>query len=249
MLQQSIRLASNYGACRYKEHFILDTYKTTKRLVLEHQLDKEFSKASKRSFFKNDNRGLEDFLDCYGEEAYRVAKNLCNSRYRKAKKARCKIGHSVVKGNAYFVTLTFKDEVLDKTSRKTRRRYVSRFLKELCDKYVGNIDFGSKGEREHYHALVEPYWWMFDTYKNGKKLYEDMPDFRKWNKYGYFSIEKVGNTDDDLKKVSKYTAKLSAHAIKETTLKGESVPRLLYSRRRLIIKSLPYLPKRSTNAK
>ena len=239
----------NYGAGRLKEHFILDTYKTTKRLVLEHELDKEFRKASRRSFFHNDNSGLDDFKDCYGEEAYRAAKNLNNSRMRKTKRCRCKIGHSVKRGNAYFVTLTFKDEVLAKTTAKTRRRYVSRVLKELCDKYIGNIDFGTRNEREHYHAIVEPYFWVFDSYQNGKLFYEDMPDFRKWNKYGYFSVEQVGNSDDDMKKVAKYTAKLSAHAVKETTLKGEPCPRLLYSRRRIIIKSLPYLPKRSTNAK
>ena len=224
-------------------------YLETKKLVLAHDLDKTFRKASRKSFFDGDNSLLDDFKDCYGEEVYKVARNLENSKRSKTKRAKKRIGKSILKGNAYFITLTFTDKVLSKTNAKTRRRYVSRFLKEHCDRYVANIDFGSKKEREHYHALVEPYFWVFDSYDNGKRHYQDMPDFRKWNKYGYFSIEAIGNSETDLAKVTKYTTKLSAHAVKELTLKGESTPRLIYSRRQFRISTLPYLPRRSTNAK
>lgn len=239
------------GAVRYKEHFILDkNYLETKKLVLRHDLDKVFRKASRLSFFGGDNSELLDFKDCYGEEVYKVARNIENSKRSKTKRARKRIGKSILKGNAYFITLTFTDDVLGKTNAKTRRRYVSRFLKENCDRYVANIDFGSQKEREHYHAIVEPYWWVFDDYDNGSRHYSDMPDFRGWNKYGFFSIEKIGDSEKDMTKVTKYTTKLSAHAVKETTLKGESTPRLIYSRKQFRIRSLQYLtPKRSTNAK
>lgn len=216
-------------------------YQETKKVALEHDLVKEWREASRKSFFKHDTTGLQDFLDCYGETAYRCCKNLEASKRNKTKRAKKKIGKSVKTGRAYFITLTFTDDVLGKTTSKTRRRYVSRFLKENCDRYVANIDFGSQKEREHYHAIVEPYFWVFGDYMNGKRQYVDMPDFRKWNKYGFFSIEAIGNTDEDLTKVAKYTAKLSAHAVKETTLKGESTPRLIYSRRAFRIKSLPIL--------
>lgn len=229
------------GAYRITEVFYLVDYQEIKKVSLRHDLVKEWNEAQKRSFFNHDTTGLEDFLDCYGETAYKACKNLDASRRKKVSKARKKIGKSVKTGRAYFVTLTFRDEVLAKTSAKTRRRYVSRFLKEKCDRYVANIDYGSKKEREHYHAIVEPYFWIFETYENGLRTYHDMPDFREWNKYGYFSVEAVGDSEEDLTKVAKYTAKLSAHAVKETTLKGESTPRLIYSRRQFRIKSLPIL--------
>lgn len=68
-----------------------------------------------------------------------------------------------------------------------------------------------------------------------------MPDFRDWNKYGFFSLEKIGNSDTDMKKVSNYTAKLSAHALKKTTLQGKDNPRLITSRKRLKLNRFPWL--------
>ena len=216
-------------------------YRETKKVVLENDLVKEWREASRKSFFDNDTTGLLAFKEHYGDMAYRCCKNLETSKRNKTKRAKKKIGKSVKAGRAYFITLTFKDEVLAKTSQETRRRYVSRFLKANCGSYVANIDYGSQKEREHYHALVEPYWWVFEDYINGNRHYTDMPDFRQWNKYGFFTIEAIGNTDKDLVKVTKYTAKLSAHALKESTLNGDRTPRLIYSRRAFRIKALPNL--------
>lgn len=109
-----------------------------------------------------------------------------------------------------FLTLTFTDSTLNSTNSLTRRKYVTRFLKENCIEYVSNIDFGGKKGREHYHALV---------LVNGKL------DYKKW-KYGALNGKKVACSDTDIERTSRYVSKLSNHAIKETTKQS----RLIYSR-------------------
>lgn len=134
---------------------------------------------------------------------------LNDSEYKKAKRVQKKINDLVISKNAIFLTLTFNDKVLSSTSFQTRRKYVARFLKSNCERYVANVDFGSKNGREHYHAVV-------DTDIN----------LAYWHRYGAINAERVRNTNDDVKRVSKYVAKLTNHALKN---KQEQV-RLIYSR-------------------
>lgn len=206
-----------------------------KKVLLAHNLDAQFSKA-RRKAYKGDRSDLTDFEDCFGLEFARVARNLDSARYQRSKRVMVKVGRSVLSGNAFFVTLTFKDKVLESTSEETRRRYVSRALRDIGFAYVANIDYGDQTQREHYHAIVEPYPFCLASWKNGKKEYQDMPDFREWcKKYGFVKIEKIGNTEEDEKKVAKYTAKLSRHALKKSTSKGgATAPRLIFSRMRFV---------------
>ena len=104
--------------------------------------------------------------------------------------------------------MTFNNEILASTSEKTRRRYISRFLRSLNAPYVANIDFGKDFNREHYHAVVK-------VPKIDLKLYA----------YGFIFAETVHHAKS-LIKLSKYIAKLTNHAIKETTRRNV----LLYSR-------------------
>lgn len=115
-----------------------------------------------------------------------------------------------------FGTLTFTNDVLAKTSTETRRRYVSRYLKSISSSYIANIDFGDKeknpqsNEREHYHCLISV---------------EKIPE--SW-RYGFCRFDIIPKNDVDCKKVSKYIAKLTNHAMKvERTGKAR---RLIYSR-------------------
>lgn len=204
-----------------------------KKVLLAHNLDAQFSKA-RRKAYKGDRSDLTDFEDCFGLEFARVARNLDSARYQRSKRVMVKVGRSVLSGNAFFVTFTFKDKVLESTSEETRRRYVSRALRDIGFRYVANIDYGDQTQREHYHAIVEPYPFCLASWKNGKTEYVDMPDLREWcEKYGFVKIEKIGSTEEDEKKVAKYTAKLSRHALKKSTAKGGSnAPRLIFSRMR-----------------
>lgn len=112
-------------------------------------------------------------------------------------------------GNCIFLTLTFTDEVLNNTSEKTRRTYVSRILKEMSTFYIANIDYGDQTEREHYHAIVVADWVNMSSWK-----------------YGFMWVENCHNTKSDHNKLSFYIAKLSNHALK----KGTKQKKIIYSR-------------------
>ena len=134
---------------------------------------------------------------------------LVNSFDCRKSRLRKKVSRLVNDYPCSFLTLTFKNAVLDSTSTETRRRYVARYLKSLGCPYIANIDFGGKTDREHYHAIVGC-----------------VPSEKTWS-YGFTSIEKIRNTDISSTKLSTYITKLTNHAIKETTKRNA----LLFSRR------------------
>lgn len=135
-----------------------------------------------------------------------------HAEYERTKRLKNRVASMLLNGSCIFITLTFNDKTLTETTEKQRRVAVSRYLKKYGCKYVANIDFGSKNKREHYHALI-----------NCEKV-----DFTSWRKYGNINAERVRNKDieSDMTKLSKYIAKLSNHAIKETTKRSC----LIYSR-------------------
>lgn len=177
------------------------------------QLLKEEAKASYASFM-GDTEAIYDFIAKYDLTWVEQMKlhSLNNNRYKRVKYLRAKVSDIVLNGKAIFLTLTFTDDVLASTSVETRRKYVRRYLKEECDKYCANIDFGSKNGREHYHAIISA--------KNG------FVDLHKWQ-YGAINAQHIRTTENDCKKTCKYIAKLTAHAIKEST--GHAY-RIIYSR-------------------
>ena len=128
---------------------------------------------------------------------------------KKNQRARQKIESIIQSGNALFLTLTFTNDVLASTISKTRKTYVSRFLKQNCIEYIANIDFGSKNGREHYHAVVSV---------------ENKLDYSKW-KFGALNGLKIRFNSKAIA-MAKYINKLSNHATKSTTKNS----RLIYSR-------------------
>lgn len=153
-----------------------------------------------------DNRWSDYLLENHGNSKVCCALSLLESRRRKAKKVREKIGNIVLNNNAVFITLTFTDDVISKTSQETRRRYVARYLKSQSSEYVANIDFSPDIGREHYHAVITK-----------------RADLNAWQ-YGFSFAEQVRAHDRDLKRISKYITKLTAHALKVDST------RLIYSR-------------------
>ena len=91
-----------------------------------------------------------------------------------------------------FGTLTFKENVLEKTNATTRRKYVQRYLADHTIHYQANIDFGDKKEREHYHFLA---------------MIEEDLNPKDW-KYGWTFLEKVKFNRTNLKKIRNYLLKL-----------------------------------------
>ena len=160
--------------------------------------------------YSDDERNsiVEKILIAYDVIDVDVLRNYDNHR-KKNQRARQKIESIIQFGNALFLTLTFTDDVLVSTTEKTRRTYVSRFLKENCIEYIANIDFGAKNGREHYHAVVSV---------------DNKLDYSNW-KFGALNGVKIRKNSNPLV-MAKYINKLSNHATKSTTKNG----RLIYSR-------------------
>ena len=191
--------------------------KALKEAILNDNLDIVFNKARLEAF-KGNGEPLEALKNTYGKDVARVTANINNSKRKKYKRCRHRIEQMVLDGNAWFVTLTFSDKTLDRTSKDTRRQYVRRNLQKHFEIYVANIDYGSKTEREHYHALI---YCQHDPTNEIKAF---------WDKYGFSKVEHVRTTEDDAKRTIKYVVKLTRHALKETTQKGQSTDRVIYSK-------------------
>lgn len=134
------------------------------------------------------------------EEAIKVNKASQARRKRLSKR----IGNWLKNYDCIFLTLTFRDDVLEATSEDTRRRYVTRALKKMSNRYVANIDYGEKNEREHYHAVVV----------------STKVDNELWP-YGLINFKKIHGCNSEIR-LAKYITKITNHALKETA-KGAKV--------------------------
>lgn len=177
---------------------------------------KQFERARAKSFFEGDRSALDELEENLGLEMVNTCRKIENARFQRVRRCKVRIKGVVFDGDAIFLTLTFKPEILASTSQETRRRYVTRLLKRYCSKYVANIDFGSKNGREHYHGIVE-------CKKENAELLK-----KAWgNKCGFADFRKVGSKEDDLTKTTKYINKLGAHCFKDSV----HMQRVIYSRK------------------
>lgn len=113
-----------------------------------------------------------------------------------------------------FVTFTFSDDYLNTTSALYRRKSISAFLRKYSSIYIANIDFGKLNGREHYHAIVGNYF-------PSKALDEYRSIF-----HSSIHVERVRNHTNDKRRLARYIAKLTNHALKITTKRQA----LIYSR-------------------
>lgn len=212
------RLAT--AGCWKEDYFISKALNPhLKAVVLETSLCKEVAKACRQNFVYGDSSRLKELYAIHGEEPVHVARLLNQSRYKRKQRVSQKIKSVVEIGACLFLTLTFSDETLKQTSAKTRRIYVSRYLKEQSAIYVANVDYGGENGREHYHALI----------------LANNVNYEPWHKYGAIKGERVRTSEDDVTRVSKYVAKLSSHAMK---VNDGFAPRMIYSREGSAIKQL-----------
>lgn len=181
-------------------------------------LVEEYNKASYRSFKDFDRSALDDLEDRVGLEIVEECRKVSHNTHARRKRCKVKIGDIVFDGKAYFLTLTFSDDSLADSTEKRRRIWVSRLLKRYCVKYVANIDYGEQNGREHYHAIAD-----IDP-SNVDKLK------KSWKCHGFLDIRKVGDSQADLDKTTKYVDKLTSHAFKDSTHRR----RLIISRDRRI---------------
>lgn len=153
-----------------------------------------------------DNGLYKELLEC---------EKINHAEYERTKRLKKRIRAMLTSGTCLFLTLTFTNDTLANTTPKQRRVAVVRYLKQFKCQYIANIDFGkdkTKTMREHYHAVIQ----------------SENIDFASWRKYGNINCQRIRsrNIEVDKTKLAKYVAKLSNHAIKETTKRGS----LIYSR-------------------
>lgn len=159
----------------------------------EKTIIEEYETAIKRQSFY-----LEKMPDIYKE-----CERLNLSYYKRKIRLHKRIENMCQNGDCIFLTLTFNDDALKRTSQATRRQKITRFLKQFNVPYVANIDYGKKNHREHYHAVIQ-------AEKIDYKAYYDL-------NLGTINGQVIKNSAVDKIRVSKYVAKLTNHAIKETT--------------------------------
>ena len=200
-----------------------------KQIILENKLHREVGQLSLKNYrlYQMEHNGvyypslenysyqelqneLTNFVNFYGYTTLKIANNLNRASYQRTARLKERIREAVLSGSAWFITITFNPETLENTNEKTRRVYVSRWLKSISPFYVANIDYGLKNEREHYHAVITA----------------DTKPPKTWS-YGFIDILKVSTTENDTKRISKYISKLTNHAIKNTT----KSKRIIYSRK------------------
>ena len=136
------------------------------------------------------------------DQCYKIDHN----KYKRTTRLRNRVATLIESGQAHFITLTFRDDVLNNTNENTRRQLVRRFLKQYATDYVANIDYGKETQREHYHAITNC-------------VIDQWP-------YGFFNSKPIAPNLESEKRLPMYITKLTHHALKKS-VKGSN---LIYSR-------------------
>jgi len=173
----------------------------------------------------------------YDAKKLGLANRLALSEKRRKKVLNKKVNTYSNVDNCFFITLTFKDEFFIGKSKDTIRTYIRRYLKENCNNYVANEDYGTKNERLHFHCVCNLKSkdiltdFGFHTYKNHLLYCANLKNYD----FGFSVVEKVKKATQELASdipnnhlaLSNYINKLTNHALKNT---GRP-PRIIYSRK------------------
>lgn len=130
---------------------------------------------------------------------------LNDSYKKKLNRLRNKINKLFKQENLFFITFTFDNSKLRKKDVNlykvaTLRKYVTNWLGNYANDFVGNIDYGGLNGRIHFHVVVST------------KL--SRIDYKTWN-YGAINFERINNFND--RSIAIYVNKLCLHALKEST--------------------------------
>lgn len=183
-------------------------FKNTFDYLKEFSTIKEDIKSWCDVFFKADKQLKNTTQIDYWQECER----LNNSFYKKRNRIKDKV-KQLLEQPCIWLTFTFNDKTLQRTSEDTRRQKVRRLLSEFNTHYLGNIDYGEKNEREHYHIVLQCERVDLDLLNS------------KYKKYGSINVKKI-QSQADYERLGNYINKLTNHALKKTKLKT----RLLYDR-------------------
>lgn len=157
------------------------------------------------------------------------AQRILRAYYKRVSRLRVRIRSILQSSKPHFLTLTFTDKILESTSADSRRQYVRRFLSQISSNFVANIDFGAQNGREHYHVVIDclPPAWSYGFYHYEPVICQNTTNYvkKRYQSLPQEEIDRLMALENE-KRLSKYVAKLTNHAIKQTT-KG---CRAIYSR-------------------
>ena len=190
---------------------LCEIQKDVSKAVYVDYINKKYLTNNTSKLSLDESMSIQAYYETYYPDEWNEARKINYATYSRVKRLRSCI-KSIIRYPSLFLTLTFTDGVLKSTSSDSRRRYVNRFLNALDCKYVANIDFGKKNGREHYHAVVRV-----------EKI-----DYSLWQ-YGAINGLRVRlDKTSSAECLAKYVAKLTNHAIKETTKRCA----IMYSRKK-----------------
>lgn len=199
-----------------KEYSKLDLYNKANKIIFKYVYTDSVSDEE----YKNALSTLA-YLERHSEIEYKEYGRILHAKFARVARLKKRISDMVLNYDCLFLTLTFTNDKLSSTSAPFRRLAVKRFLAQFGVPYVANIDFGAKNGREHYHAI----------------LCIAEIDYHLW-KYGAINGMKIRNniifddngvvTSESVERLSRYIAKLTNHAIKETTKRCA----IMYSRKK-----------------
>lgn len=197
--------------------------KEIKKRLLKNGTYKEYMKQKKHNFYngiadyiEKDNKKIRNY-DAYNnisKEDIDNCERIRKARHEQTKKIEKHINYLFNRPDydLFFMTFTFTDEILNNTKPNTRRENISRLLKNVCDDYILNIDYGKTTNREHYHAVIALKKDKYNKYYDDEK-YLKIKELDTY-KYGYYGALQIKKEMIDSIRLSKYMTKLVLHSVK-----------------------------------
>ncbi len=140
----------------------------------------------------------------YFEENAEFEKVL-NARYCKVSRIKRRLVYLLSRcDHIWFCTFTFSDKYINKTDR-TKRDLIKSVINTHDFKYMLNIDYGKKTEREHYHCVL------------GTDINFNVNQYFQSHYPCHCLAIQCKKGRDDFTRLSKYINKLTNHCIKATT--------------------------------
>lgn len=193
--------------------FMLEDYKKVSKSLYNEYVEKVLGVVSdnEHDMYITKAKELWHMYNKLYPKEWKECARISNAHRNRVLRLKKRIADILLFGDCIFLTFTFTDETFNRRNADSRKQAVKKYLTSLDCPYVANIDFGKKNGREHYHAVVGI----------------DKVDYSKW-KYGALNGLKIRNQTEDLTRIAKYIAKLTNHAIKETTKRSV----IMYSRKK-----------------
>ena len=135
------------------------------------------------------------------------------SRYQKVSRIKKRLVYLLTRYDyIWCCTFTFSNKYIDKCDR-TKRDLIKEVINTHDFKYILNIDYGKKSEREHYHCII------------GTNINFDVNQYFQSHYPCHCLAISCKKGKDDFVRLSKYINKLTNHCIKSTTKRQ----RILYN--------------------